>query len=166
MKIIYSSKKKKIISQLNEQYGISKLPYLLIKFGDPRKFQKFSGPKNSGNFSGDKIRIYSGSLSNDELNTLAANLIIETIGLYFAKTEKDGIRLTLDGIQILKQQITKSILELNDKQADEWLRGFDLNIKTGRSFKILKNNNEFLGCGKSTGEKITNFVPKERRIKS
>ena len=148
MKIIYSSEKKEIIKKLNEQYGISKLPYLLLRFGE------------------DKIRIYSGSLSNDELNTLAANLRIENIGLYFAKQEKDGIRLTLDGIQVLKEQITKNILELTDKQAEEWLRGFDLDIKTGRGFKILKNNNEFLGCGKSTGDRITNFVPKERRIKN
>ena len=133
MKIIYSSEKKEIIKKLNEQYGISKLPYLLLRFGE------------------DKIRIYSGSLSNDELNTLAANLRIENIGLYFAKQEKDGIRLTLDGIQVLKEQITKNILELTDKQAEEWLRGFDLDIKTDRGFKILKNNNEFLGCGKYFG---------------
>jgi len=148
MKIIYSSEKKKILEKLNEQYGISKLPYLLLKFGE------------------DKIRIYSGSLSNEELNTLAANLRIENIGLYFAKQEKDGIRLTLDGIQVLKEQITKNIFELTDKQAEEWLRGFDLDVKTGRGFKILKNNNEFLGCGKSTGDRIANFVPKERRVKA
>ncbi|MDP3027515.1 MAG: hypothetical protein Q8N63_07455 [Nanoarchaeota archaeon] len=148
MKIIYSSEKKKILEKLNEQYGISKLPYLLLKFGE------------------DKIRIYSGSLSNEELNTLAANLRIENIGLYFAKQEKDGIRLTLDGIQVLKEQITKNIFELTDKQAEEWLRGFDLDVKTGRGFKILKNNNEFLGCGKSTGDRIANFVPKERRVKN
>jgi NOL1/NOP2/fmu family ribosome biogenesis protein len=147
MKIIYSTEKKKILAQINEQYGISELPYLLLRFGE------------------DKIRIYSGSLSNDELNTLAANLNIENIGLYFAKQEKDGIRLTLDGIQVLKEQITKNILELTDKQADDWLRGNDLDIKTDRGFKILKNSNEFLGCGKSTGERIANFMPKERRIK-
>ncbi|MDD5192647.1 MAG: hypothetical protein PHH54_00570 [Candidatus Nanoarchaeia archaeon] len=147
MKIIYSSEKKKIIEKLNEQYGISKLPYLLIKFGE------------------DKIRIYSGSLSNEELNTLASKLNIENIGLYFAKEEKDGIRLTLDGIQILKQQITKNIIEIDDNQAEDWLRGNDLDIQTKRGFLILKNNNEFLGCGKSTGERIANFVPRERRVK-
>ncbi len=147
MKLIYSTEKKKIISQLNEQYGISKLPYLLIKFGE------------------NKIKIYSGGLSNDELNTLAANLIIENLGLYFAKIEKDGIRLTLDGIQVLKEQITKNIIEIDDKQTEEWLKGLDLDIKTSRGFKVLKNNNEFLGCGKSTGERIANFMPKERRIK-
>jgi len=147
MKLIYASEKKKILEKLKEQYGISKLPYLLIKFGE------------------DKLRIYSGSLSNEELNTLASELNIENIGLYFAKEEKDGIRLTLDGIQILKHQITKNIIDIEDKKADEWLKGSDLDIKTKRGFLILKNNNEYLGCGKSTGERIANFIPKERRIK-
>jgi NOL1/NOP2/fmu family ribosome biogenesis protein len=147
MKLIKSSEKKKILKQLNQQFGIKKLPYLLLRFG-----------KN-------KIRIYSGNLSTEELNILDKNLKIENIGLYFAKQEKDDIRLTLDGVQILKPQITKNILEINDKQAKEWLKGNDLIIETEKGFKILKNNNEFIGCGKSTGEKITNFVPKERRIK-
>lgn len=147
MKIIFAGEKKKILSQLSEQYGISKLPYLIMQFGK------------------EKLRMYSGNLSSTELNILDVNLRIETIGLYFAKQEDDGIRLTLDGIQILKDQITKNILELNNEQTEEWLRGNDLIIETERGYKILKNKDEFLGCGKSTGEKITNFVPKERRLK-
>jgi NOL1/NOP2/fmu family ribosome biogenesis protein len=74
--------------------------------------------------------------------------------------------LTFDALSIFKNQITKNIIEIDDKNAEEWLRGNDLQIKSDRGFKILKNNNEFIGCGKSTGEKITNFVPKERRIKN
>ena len=90
---------------------------------------------------------------------------IENIGLYFAKQQEE-IRLTLDGLQLLKNQITKNILEINNKHTEQWLKGNDLDIQTLPTFKILKNNNEFIGCGKSTGQKITNFVPKERRIKS
>ena len=147
MKIIRSTPKKKIIQQLNEQYGISDLPYLLLQFGK------------------EKIRLYSGSLSAEELNILDANLRIENMGLYFAKEQRDGIRLSLDGVQLIKNQITKNILKVDDEQAKEWLKGNDLLIKADNAFKIIKNNDEFLGCGKSTGEKITNFVPKERRIK-
>ena len=123
------------------------MPYLILQFGQ------------------DKLRLFSGNLSIEELNILDANLRIEITGLYFAKIENDWIRLTLDGLQILKEQITKNILELTDKQADDWMKGFDLDIKTDRAYKILKNNNEFIGCGKSTEERITNFMPKERRIK-
>jgi len=147
MLILKSTHKKKILKQLKEQFGIKKLPYLLIKFGK------------------EKIKLYSGSLSKQELIILDKNLRIENIGLYAIKQEKDNLRLPLDGTQILKSQINKNILDIDDKQAKDWLKGDDLQIKSDKNFKILKNQNEFLGCGKSTGEKITNFVPKERRVK-
>jgi len=148
MKIIFSSEKKQILKQLEEQFGISKIPYLLLRFGK------------------EKIRAYSGNLSNEELKELDNALRIETAGLYIAKQQQDGIRLTIDGIQLFKNQITKNIIELNEKQKQEWLKGHDLDIKTNKGFKVLKNQDDFLGCGKSTGERITNFVPKERRIKN
>lgn len=149
MKPLTSTDKKKIIEQLKDQFGISELPYLLIQFGQ------------------EKIRAYSGILSKEELYYLDREIRIENIGLYFAKYENNNeIRLTLDGVQLLKNQITKNIVELNDRQANEWLMGNDLDIQTNPGWKILKHNNELLGCGKSTGERITNFMPKERRIKS
>ena len=147
MKPLTSTDKKKIIEQLNKQFGVTDLPYLIIQFGK------------------EKLRLYSGILSKEELYYLDNEIRIENIGLYFAKWETEGIRLTLDGVQLLKNQITKNILELNDKQADEWLKGNDLEIKEETGWKILKHKNEFIGCGKSTGEKISNFMPKERRIK-
>jgi len=148
MEIIRTPEKRKILEQLNKQFGIAKLPYLLLKFGK------------------EKIRIFSGSLSSPELSTLDKNLRIENAGLYFAKRQEDGLRLSIDAIHLLKEQITKNILELNNEQTEEWFKGRDLQIKSDNAFKILNNNEDFIGCGKSTGEKITNFVPKERRIKS
>jgi len=142
-----SSQKKKIIQQLNEQFGISKLPYLFLQFGK------------------EKIRIYSGNLAKEDLNNLDKNTRIENMGLYFARVQPDGIRLTIDGIQLVKDQITKNVMEINDEQAKQWFKGNDLDIQADSAFKILKNDNEFIGCGKSTGDRITNFVPKERRIK-
>lgn len=147
MKPLNNPDKKKIISQLEKQFGIKKIPYLILKFGK------------------EKLRIYSGNLSKQELYNLDNNLRIENIGLYSAKWEQDEIRLTLDGVQLFKNQINKNIFELDDNQSNEWLKGNDLDIKVERSWKILKHNNELIGCGKSTGEKISNFVPKERRIK-
>lgn len=147
MKPLTSSDKKKILAQLEKQFGINELPYLIIQFGK------------------EKLRVYSGNLSKEELIILDKNLRIENIGLYFAKQENNGIRLTLDGVQLLKNQITKNIIELDNQQAEQWLRGNDLDIKTHRDWVILKSGDELIGCGKSTGEKISNFMPKERRIK-
>ena len=148
MKTLSSSRKKKIIQQLKDQFGITSLPYLFLQFGK------------------DKIRVYSGNLSKENLNNLDKNTRIENMGLYFARIQPDGIRLTIDGIQLVKDQITKNIMEINNNQAKDWFKGNDLDIKAESAFKILKNNNEFIGCGKSTGDRITNFVPKERRIKN
>jgi len=147
MKIIKANEKKRILSQLNEQYGISDLPHLLIRFGK------------------EKIRAFSGNLSADELRTLDKYLRIESAGIYIAKQHPEGIRLTIDGVSLFKNQITKNILEIDDKEAQEWFKGNDLITELDRAFKVIKNNGEFIGCGKSTGEKITNFTPKERRVK-
>lgn len=148
MKPLNNKQKKKILNQLNEQFGISELPYLILQFGN------------------EKLRLYSGNLSKIELSVLDKNLNIENIGLYFAKYERDDIRLTLDGVQLLKTQIKKNIIELNDNSANEWLKGHDIELESDKSWKILKYNNELIGCGKSTGQRITNFMPKERRIKN
>jgi NOL1/NOP2/fmu family ribosome biogenesis protein len=147
MKLITSQEKKKIVEQLNKQYGINEIPFQLIRFGE------------------EKLRIFSGNLTKEQLMAFDKELRIENCGLYFAKKEIEGIRLTFDGIQIFKNQILKNILELTEQQANDWLRGNEIQIKAEKGFKILKYNNEFIGCGKSTGIKITNYMPKERRIK-
>ncbi len=147
MQVIKSNEKKKILSQLNEQFGITSLPHLLIRFGK------------------EKIRAFSGNLSADELRTLDKYLRIETAGIYIAKQHPEGIRLTIDGVSLFKNQITKNILEIDNKEAMEWFKGNDLIMELDRGFKVIKNDGELIGCGKSTGEKITNFVPKERRVK-
>ncbi|MBS3075578.1 hypothetical protein J4429_03910 [Candidatus Pacearchaeota archaeon] len=147
MKLLTPQEKKKLIEQLNKQYGMTEIPFELIRFGE------------------EKIRIFSGNLSKEQLITLDKELRIENIGLYFAKQEVEGIRLTFDGIQIFKDQISKNILNLTEEEANDWLRGNEIQINAERGFKILKYNAEFIGCGKSTGIKITNYMPKERRIK-
>lgn len=158
MKPLPNTDKKRILEKLEKQFGIKKVPQLIILFGK------------------EKLRLYSGNLLKEELYHLNNEIRIENIGLYFAKHENEDIRLTLDGVQIFKDQITKNILELTDEQALEWLKGNDLPISRedasqkplgvgDYAWKILKNKNEFIGCGKSTGERITNFMPKERRIK-
>ena len=43
MKILKSLEKKGILNKLNEQYGISKIPYLILKFGK-EKLRIYSGP--------------------------------------------------------------------------------------------------------------------------
>jgi NOL1/NOP2/fmu family ribosome biogenesis protein len=148
MKPLTSTDKKRIIEKLNEQFGIINIPGLIILFGK------------------EKLRLYSGNLLKEELYYLDNELNMENIGLYFAKYENDEIRLTIEGVQFFKDHISKNIIELNNQQTLEWFKGNDLDIKTSYGWKILKYKNEFIGCGKSTAQKISNFMPKERRIKN
>lgn len=151
MRLIYNSEKKKILEKLN-YYGITKLPFLLIRFGK------------------EKIRGYTGGLGVEEIKNIDNLINIDIMGLYLFHEHHDEIRLSIDAIHLLKDQITKNILELNDEQALAWFKGEDIITdevlkKENRGFKILKNNNDYIGCGKLTQERIVNYMPKERRIK-
>ena len=146
VKFLSSGEKREIVRQLNEQYGISELPYLLILTGKER------------------IRGYSGSLSIEEIKKIAEKANIELIGIYLLRIEKDGLRLSHDAISLLRDRITKNIIEINDEQAQQWMKGNDLAIKAQNGYVVLKYNDNLIGCGKSTGERITNFTPKERRV--
>lgn len=145
------AEKNKILEQLNEQFGIEKLPYLLVKLGK------------------DKIRAYSGSLSREELSALARAVNIELAGIYLCRIEQGNVRISHDSVSLLKNQISKNIIELSDSEADNWLHGQDIELPSEikeKGFVILKHKEYIIGTGKSNGKIIFNFVPKERRIKN
>ena len=145
---IKSSEKKELLNQLNEVFGISSIPYLLIESGK------------------EKIRGFSGSLSKEEILDLAKIAKIEVIGLYLIRREReDDLRLSFDGTRLLKDQIKKRIVEVNEEQFNSWIRGNDLDISTEKGPVVIKYGLDFLGCGKSNGLKIFNYVPKDRRLK-
>src|SRR3989344_2996233 len=151
VEILDKTKKKKILNKLEEEFGIKKLNHLFIKSGNNR------------------LRIFSGSLSKEELNTIAKKIHVELIGSRIVNIEKDDIRISFDAINIpeIKSQINKNIIEITDDQAKEWMKGNDLDIEIvdKARFIIIKNKEDFLGVGKVQGTFIKNYVPKERRVK-
>ena len=146
---VSTGEKKQILKILEEEYGISKFNYLIMKSGK------------------EKLRIFSGILSREELLSLARNINIDLIGLYFGFYKDNELRLSVDACNLLKP--TKNILEINDEDENKWMRGEDLvpvNVeKIKKGFVIIKNKENFLGTGKLTETKILNFLPKERRRK-
>ena len=143
---IKSSEKKRIVQELNLQFGIQKLPYLLIKSGK------------------EKIRAFSGHLSKEEIKSISYITNIELIGVYLIKKE-ESLRLTLDATHLLKDQIIKSTVEITDEQLNDWIRGYNLEIQTSRGIKVIRHGSDFVGCGKSNTQKIFNYIPKDRRLK-
>ena len=112
----------------------------------------------------DKIRIFTGNIGMQDLIRLSKILTIDAIGLYFAFVKEKEFRLSYDA-SILYGQNSKKVIELNENEARAWLKGQDLeNRWKKQGYFLIKYNNNILGCGKATQEKLMNFVPKERRV--
>ena len=109
----------------------------------------------------DKIYLVNKDISKVDLGKLRIN----TIGLYFAEAKDNNVRLSIEGSQIIGPKAKKNILELNEKEVKEWMRGNDLEMEVDFSgFLIIKYNNDYLGCGKLRNGKLLNFIGKASRI--
>lgn len=149
IKILNQSEKKKIEERLNEHFGIKEIPGKIIMMG------------------AEKLFFFTGEIDEDKIERIKETAPIEKIGVYFAKVINEEIKLTIEGTQILKEQIRKNIFEINKEQAEEWMMGRELGISTGmKGFIVIKHGEDLLGCGKASENKITNFIPKSRRLKN
>ena len=112
--------------------------------------------------------MFQGNFSEKEIKDLEKITPIERAGVYIGKyvEGEDAFRLSIEATQVFRKKINKNIFELNEKQAEEWMSGQELNIKPEKKgFMVMKYKDNFLGCGKASKEKITNFIPKNRRLK-
>ena len=147
-KIFEHKEKQEVLSKLKKQFGVKTIPGIILKRGTERIF------------------LFTGEITKKEFQELEDQIPIERVGMYFAKEIREKIRLSLDGAQLLKKQITKNIFELNDEQKQEWVLGRELLLKNKTNeFLIMRHNGNILGTGKASKEKISNYLPKSRRIK-
>ncbi|MEM4181889.1 MAG: hypothetical protein QXX68_01915 [Candidatus Pacearchaeota archaeon] len=126
----------------------------------------------------EKIRMFSGHLDKEEIKKIWRSFMIEGIGLYTIKdivNIKKNIketRLSLDALHYFKDQIKKSIIEIDEEQKNQWFKGEAIALSEKQKEKIkseiiaLKFKNDFIGTGKIKENKIYNYLPKERRIKN
>ncbi len=148
LKIFSQKEKQSIVEKLKKQFGIEKVNGIFVQRGTERLF------------------LFQGELTQRQIQTLERTIPIERVGIYFGKIIHDEIRLSIEGVHLLKNQITKNIFELDEKQAELWMKGNELEIQTGKKgFIIMKFKDNFLGCGKASKLKIGNFIPKSRRLK-
>jgi NOL1/NOP2/fmu family ribosome biogenesis protein len=148
--IIYKlseAEKMEIIGKLKDQFGIKTIQGALFRVGAER------------------IRLFTGELTEKELKAFVQNIRIEGIGVSILKEEKGELRFSIEGSQLIGKQATKNILQIKGEQLESWMHGEDISQKNEqRGFVIIKHNQDFLGCGKLGAEKISNFVPKPRRL--
>lgn len=94
-----------------------------------------------------------------------SQLRINSFGLYFGEYRHNELRLSIEGSQIIGKLAKKNIVELTKDQLKTWFKGNDVDIEIDcKGFVILKNNDDFVGCGRVKENKILNFVPKARRL--
>tara|TARA_Y100000034_G_scaffold29868_1_gene36388 strand:+ start:508 stop:975 length:468 start_codon:yes stop_codon:yes gene_type:complete len=151
LKILNQKEKQEIEEKLNKQFGIKKISEKIIMKGKGKLF------------------LFSGSFTDNEIKKLEEIAIIEKVGVYFAKIDErtNNIRLSIEGSQIFKNQINKNIFEIPKELVEQWMKGQELNIKIEKKgFVVMKYEDDFLGTGKASEEKISNFIPKIRRLKN
>lgn len=94
-----------------------------------------------------------------------SNLKINSVGMYFGEFKKEMMRLSIEGSQLIGPLAKKNVVEIPDVFVFPWLKGIDIAIKVkGDGFVIIKNRDDFMGCGKVMEDRILNFIPKARRL--
>ena len=125
---------------------------------------------------GAKIKLDFGFLRNNKNRVFIVNrdlskidiskLRINSIGMYFCELYGDEIRLSIEGSQIVGPEASKNIVELNDEESRNWLKGNEIEKECSdcSGFVILKNKKDYLGNGRYSNKRILNYVSKTRRV--
>ena len=178
MQFLNKKKVKEIFSILDNQWDLKK--------GFEKKLD-FVFLLNSKN----KIYVINNEIVNVDFDALR----IDSMGMYFGELKEGDtkskepksrgaknkeIRLSIEGSQILGEFARKNVIEISDGLMKLWIRGYDVEVKTKNSsgeketkdesslsaYVIVKNNNDFFGCGRLKEGNILNHIPKSRRVRS
>ena len=106
-------------------------------------------------------------INKDYAEIVDKKLRINSLGMYFAQVKDGELRLTIEGSQIIGPLAKKRVLEIDDKQLQLWMRGYDVDIEgSEKGFFIVKHKKDYLGSGKLKNGNLINHIPKIRRIQS
>jgi NOL1/NOP2/fmu family ribosome biogenesis protein len=109
-----------------------------------------------------KDKVY---LLSDFDSELVNTVKIDRLGVYFGTFMNAGFRLSIEGSQIIGPVAKKNVLELDDIQFSNWFAGEDLDIEGNNGIHIIKNKNDFFGCGIIKNGNLNNYITKSRRIR-
>ncbi len=103
-------------------------------------------------------------LSNDFKNVSVEKIRVNSLGLFFGRIQDGMVRLSIEGSQLVKGD--KNVIEIKDEEVKKWLMGEELKTEQDlKGFVIIKNKEDYLGCGGVKEGRILNYVAKDRRIK-
>ena len=148
-KILTSREKKRVLQRIQEQWGcktdnIEDFVFLLTGKMD--------------------LYVATREIFDIDLKKLRVN----SMGLYFADLRENAPRLSIEGSQLIGPFAKKNIIELEEREAINWLKGSDLENKEGdlSEYIIVRCGDDFMGSGKYKPEekRVLNFIPKSRRL--
>lgn len=103
-------------------------------------------------------------VSRDVANIDWKKLRVTAMGSYFGELKK-GLRLSIEGSQLVGPHSNKQIVELSSEEVMLWLKGNDLPMPGDTNGLVLvRHKTDFLGCGAIKDKTMLNFVPKIRRL--
>ena len=80
--------------------------------------------------------------------------------------DNSGIRMTVEGAQLIGKYATKNVLDLDKDQIKEWIKGNQVDVKYDTNgFVLIRNKKDFFGCGLVKNNILLNYFPKTRRLK-
>ena len=111
----------------------------------------------------DKNRVF--IVKRDVFDIDVERLRVNSLGIYLCEIGK-GIRLSIEGSQMVGPKAIKNVFEISEEQVQQWLRGENLVVKDKNysGFVIIKHKDDYLGTGKIKDCVVLNFVPKIRRL--
>ena len=144
-KILNSKEIKETMRLVKEQWGAD----LKLDFGF------LQNTKN-------RIFIINREISGIDLSKLRVN----SVGMYFCEVDSKGIRLSIEGSQLIGLYATKNVVELNKEETMQWLKGEELQKECEgcSGFVIIRHGKDCIGTGKYSKGRILNYVGKTRRI--
>ena len=95
-------------------------------------------------------------------------LRIDKAGLYIGRKTPEGIRLSIEGSQLIGPCAGKHILKISNEQLEAWVKGENLALDNfdGEGYFIVKHDNDFMGCARIKRGIAENLMTKNRRIKT
>jgi len=95
-------------------------------------------------------------------------LNVEVMGFYLCYFDFKILRLSFNGSQIVGKSATKNVLDISVKEAEELIRGFDIDKVTNMEaeYLILRTPVGIIGVGKNHKTKILCQINKNRRIRN
>ena len=99
---------------------------------------------------------------------------INNVGIYFGEFKHNILRLSIEGSLIIGKNAKKNFVVLDEEDSLKWIKREDIKIKEEylnhvekgyNGFVIVRDREDFLGCGKIKENLLLNFIPKARAIK-